>query len=55
MLSARALAGLAEDRLADPPPAGRAAVARALAQARRAATRSVIYNAGRRVVTGTGA
>ena len=55
MLSARALAGLAEDRLADPPPAGRVAVARALAQARRAGDQVLIYSAGRRVVTGTGA
>lgn len=55
LLSARALAGLAEDRLADRPPAGRAAVARALAQARRAGDQVLIYSAGRQVVTGTGA
>jgi signal transduction histidine kinase len=54
MLSARALAGLAEDRLADRPPAGRVAVARTLAQARRAGDQILIYSAGRRVVTGTG-
>jgi len=53
MLSARALAGLVEDRLADPPPAGRAAVAQALVQARRAGDQVLIYNAGRRVVTST--
>jgi signal transduction histidine kinase len=55
MLSARALAGLAEDRLADPPPAGRVAVTRALAQARRAGDQVLIYNAGRMVVIGTSA
>ena len=55
LLSARALAGLAEDRLADRPPAGRAAVARALAQARRAGDQVLIYSSGRQVVTGTGA
>ena len=55
MLSARALSGLAEDRLADRPPAGRLAVARALAQARRAGDQVLIYNAGRLVVIGTSA
>ncbi|MGH3069730.1 MAG: sensor histidine kinase [Streptosporangiaceae bacterium] len=54
MLSARTLAGLAEDRLADRPPAGLAAVTRALAQARRAGDQVRVYNADRRVVTGTG-
>jgi len=53
MLSARALSGLAEDRLADRPPAGRLAVARALTQARRAGDQVLIYNAGRLVVIGT--
>ena len=53
MLSARAIAGLAEDRLADPPPAGIAAVARALAQARQAGEQVRVYSAGRRLVTGT--
>ena len=53
MLSARALAGLAEDRLADPPPAGIAPVARALAQARQAGEQVRVYSAGRRLVTGT--
>jgi signal transduction histidine kinase len=55
MLSARALSGLAEDRLADRPPAGRPAVARALVQARQAGDQVLIYNTGRRVVTGTSA
>jgi len=54
MLSARALAGLAEDRLADPPPAGVAAVAGALGQARRAGEQVRVYSASRRLVTGTG-
>ncbi|MGI8447370.1 MAG: hypothetical protein ACR2MP_09365 [Streptosporangiaceae bacterium] len=54
MLSARALAGLAEDRLADRPRAGIAAVARALAQSRRAGEQVRVYSAGRRLVTGTG-
>jgi signal transduction histidine kinase len=54
ILSARALAGLAEDRLADRPPAGIAAVARALAQSRRAGEQVRVYSAGRRLVTGTG-
>lgn len=54
MLSARALAGLAEDRLADRPRAGSAAVARALAQSRRAGEQVRVYSAGRRLVTGTG-
>ena len=53
MLSARALAGVAEDRLADPPPAGRLAVAQALTRARQAGEQVLIYNAGRLVVTGT--
>jgi signal transduction histidine kinase len=54
VLSARALAGLAEDRLADRPPAGTGAVARALAQAQRAGEQVRVYSAGRRLVTGTG-
>jgi signal transduction histidine kinase len=54
MLSAQALAGLAEDRLADRPPAGVAAVTRALAQARQAGEQVRLYNASRRLVTGTG-
>ena len=54
ILSAQALAGLAEDRLADRPPAGIAAVARALAQSRRAGEQVRVYSAGRRLVTGTG-
>ena len=55
LLSARALAGLAEDRLADRPPAGTAAVARALGQARQAGEQVLVYSAGLRLVTGTGA
>jgi signal transduction histidine kinase len=55
ILSARALAGLAEDRLADRPPAGIAAVARVLAQSRRAGEQVRIYSAGRRLVTGAAA
>ena len=55
ILSARALAGVAEDRLADRPPAGAAAVARALAQARRAGDQVAVYDAGRRLVIGTAA
>jgi signal transduction histidine kinase len=54
LLSARALAGLAEDRLADRPPAGTAAVTRALGQARQAGEQILVYSAGRRLVTGTG-
>jgi signal transduction histidine kinase len=54
ILSAQALAGLAEDRLADQPPAGIAAVARALAQSRRAGEQVRVYSAGGRLVTGTG-
>jgi signal transduction histidine kinase len=54
MLSARALAGLAEDRLADRPPAGVAAVARALGQARQAGEEVRVYSASRRLVAGTG-
>ncbi len=54
VLSARALAGLAEDRLADRPPAGITTVARAMAQARRAGEQVRVYSAGRRLVTGTG-
>jgi signal transduction histidine kinase len=54
ILSARALAGLAEDQLADRPPAGTAAVARVLAQSRRAGEQVRVYSAGRRLVTGTG-
>ncbi len=53
MLSARALAGLAEDRLADPPPAGIVPVAQALAQARHAGEQVRVYSADRRLVTGT--
>jgi signal transduction histidine kinase len=53
LLSARALAGLAEDRLADRPPAGTAAVTRALGQARQAGEQILVYSAGRRLVTGT--
>jgi signal transduction histidine kinase len=54
ILSAQALAGLAEDRLSDRPPAGIAAVARALARSRRAGEQVRVYSAGRRLVTGTG-
>ncbi len=54
LASARTLAGLAEDRLADHPPAGLAAVSRALAQARRDGDQVRVYDAARRVVTGTG-
>jgi signal transduction histidine kinase len=54
VLSARALAGLAEDRLADRPPAGTGAVARALAQAQRAGEQVRVYSAARRLITGTG-
>jgi signal transduction histidine kinase len=54
VLSARALAGLAEDRLADRPPAGAGAVARALAQAQRAGEQVRVYSAARRLITGTG-
>ena len=54
ILSAQALAGLAEDRLADRPPAGIAAVARALAQSRRGGEQVRVYSAGRRLVAGTG-
>ena len=53
MRSARTLAGLAEDRLADRPPAGTAAVGRAVAQARQAGEQAWVYSAGRRLVTGT--
>jgi hypothetical protein len=55
MLSARALSGLAEDRLADRPPAGRLALAQALMQARRAGGQVLIYSTGRLLVTGTSA
>jgi signal transduction histidine kinase len=54
MLSARALAGLAEDRLADQPPVGIAGLARALAQARRTGEQVRVYSASRRLVAGTG-
>jgi hypothetical protein len=54
VLSARALAGLAEDRLADRPPARTGAVARALAQAQRAGDQVRVHNAARRLITGTG-
>jgi signal transduction histidine kinase len=53
MLSARTLAGLAEDRLADRPPAVTAALARAMAQARQAGDQVWVYGAGRQIVTGT--
>ena len=53
ILSARALSGLAEDRLSDPPPAGRLALARALTQARRAGDQVLIYDTGRLVLIGT--
>ena len=53
ILSARTLAGLAEDRLADQPPAGTATMARAMAQARKAGEQVGVYSAGRRLVTGT--
>ena len=53
ILSARTLAGLAEDRLADQPPAGTATMARAMAQARKAGEQVAVYSAGRRLVTGT--
>ena len=53
LLSARALAGLTEDRLADAPPAGSAVVARALAQARQAGDQVWVYSAGGRLVTRT--
>jgi signal transduction histidine kinase len=55
ILSARALSGLAEDRLSDRPPAGRLALARALSQARRAGDQVWVYNARRLVLTGTSA
>ena len=48
ILSARTLAGLAEDRLADQPPAGTATMARAMAQARKAGEQVGVYSAGRR-------
>ncbi len=54
LASARTLAGLAEDRLADHPPVGAAAVSRALAQARRAGDQVRVYDAARQVVIGTG-
>ncbi|HUY44784.1 MAG TPA: HAMP domain-containing sensor histidine kinase [Streptosporangiaceae bacterium] len=50
-LSARALAGFAEDRLADRPHGG--TLARSLAQAQRAGEQVRLYDAERRVVTGT--
>jgi signal transduction histidine kinase len=53
ILSARALSGLAEDRLSDPPPAGRLALTRALTQARRAGDQVLIYDTGRLVLIGT--
>ncbi len=53
ILSARALAGLAEDRLADQLPAGTATMARAMAQARKAGEQVGVYSAGRRLVSGT--
>jgi signal transduction histidine kinase len=53
MLSAQALAELAEDPLDDPPPAGRLEMARALAQARRADDQVFIYTTGRLVLLGT--
>jgi signal transduction histidine kinase len=53
IMSARTLAGLAEDRLADQPPAGTATMARAMAQARQAGEQVGVYSAGRRLITGT--
>src|SRR3984885_14114855 len=53
ILSARALSGLAEDRLSDPPPAGRLALTRALTQARRAGDQVLIYDTGRLALIGT--
>jgi signal transduction histidine kinase len=53
ILSARTLAGLAEDRLADQPPAGTATMARAMAQARKAGEQVAVYSAGRHLVTST--
>jgi HAMP domain len=53
ILSARALSGLAEDRVSDPPPAGRLALARALTQAGRAGDQVLVYNTGRLVLVGT--
>ena len=53
ILSARALSGLAEDRLSDRPPAGRLALARALTQARRTGDQVLVYDTGRVVLAGT--
>ena len=53
IMSARTLAGLAEDRLADQPASGTATMARAMAQARQAGEQVGVYSAGRRLVTGT--
>ncbi len=53
IMSARTLAGLAEDRLADQPPSGTATMARAMAQARQAGEQVAVYGPGRRLVTGT--
>jgi signal transduction histidine kinase len=53
ILSARALSGLAEDRISDPPPAGRLALARALTQARRTGDQVLVYDTGRVVLVGT--
>jgi signal transduction histidine kinase len=52
MLSAETMAGVAEDRLADQPPAG--TLGQTLVQARRAGEQVRVYDAGRRVVAGTG-
>jgi signal transduction histidine kinase len=51
-LSARALAGFAEDRLVDRPPDG--TLAQSLAQARRAGEQVRLYDGRARVVAGTG-
>ena len=55
VMSARTLAGLAEDRLADQPASGTATMARALAQARQAGEQVGVYSVGRRLVTATDA
>ena len=55
IMSARTLAGLAEDRLADQPASGTATMARAMAQARQAGEQVGVYSAGRRLVTATDA
>ena len=55
IMSARTLAGLAEDRLADQPASGTATMARAMAQARQAGEQVGVYSAGRQLVTATDA